>query len=557
MVDMGTAEAGRHWSVYGVSSQASIPYQPPRREGDGVKEHRGSFHRDNASRDSLPSIGYLDLDSAGKDPQRNLPKFPAMATGLSVSTAPHSSPTTASHPSHPPYSFGPSVSGPPPGSTYVSPTDPRRTGDEDKEQPSHNPPQHTPQRQSLPSIHEALGNDSLPYPPTSSPSKLGHPPVSASLPPKIVARPGADGPTGPPNPFSNGSTPYLRDNPFGAHQGVQGGQHPAEPPLSSLPSIHSQDSRTTSVPSLSSGKSPTQSSKTGAPSLTNSQSSGYEFTAPSSAGPMSSPTNYPPYSQQPVPFGSQAANGPSPLAYPPGPYEVRPDLGAPWSQNAIAASRMEDVQGTRITNGVGAPHSESVKRHLEGYDVESSYNEILEGSSRAVNFARHYATRAHQNNRSGPVVGSIPQLSEIDEIVHYMRRTNDALGRIRSLAVEQALAEQQAEQRAQTQVYKPNGMYNDEQVAMYPEEFKGGGGFAGGDAKKRRGKAAPPGRCHSCNRAETPEWRRGPDGARTLCNACGLHYAKLTRKMASNKPSSLGPNIRPKSGVDSRSPTHS
>ncbi|CAJ0824758.1 9562_t:CDS:2 [Entrophospora sp. SA101] len=41
---------------------------------------------------------------------------------------------------------------------------------------------------------------------------------------------------------------------------------------------------------------------------------------------------------------------------------------------------------------------------------------------------------------------------------------------------------------------------------------------------------APPGRCHSCNIQETPEWRRGPDGARTLCNACGLHFAKLTRK---------------------------
>lgn len=41
-------------------------------------------------------------------------------------------------------------------------------------------------------------------------------------------------------------------------------------------------------------------------------------------------------------------------------------------------------------------------------------------------------------------------------------------------------------------------------------------------ASSRRGRAAPPGRCLSCNRAETPEWRRGPDGARTLCNACGL-----------------------------------
>ncbi|KDQ06568.1 hypothetical protein BOTBODRAFT_149615 [Botryobasidium botryosum FD-172 SS1] len=47
---------------------------------------------------------------------------------------------------------------------------------------------------------------------------------------------------------------------------------------------------------------------------------------------------------------------------------------------------------------------------------------------------------------------------------------------------------------------------------------------------KKRSRATPPGRCHSCNIRETPEWRRGPDGARTLCNACGLHYAKLIRR---------------------------
>jgi len=56
-----------------------------------------------------------------------------------------------------------------------------------------------------------------------------------------------------------------------------------------------------------------------------------------------------------------------------------------------------------------------------------------------------------------------------------------------------------------------------------------------------RKRAAPPGRCHSCNRVDTPEWRRGPDGARTLCNACGLHYAKLERKRQSEQRS-----IRPK-----------
>jgi hypothetical protein len=34
-------------------------------------------------------------------------------------------------------------------------------------------------------------------------------------------------------------------------------------------------------------------------------------------------------------------------------------------------------------------------------------------------------------------------------------------------------------------------------------------------------------KCHSCSTTETPEWRRGPDGARTLCNACGLRKYNL------------------------------
>jgi hypothetical protein len=48
--------------------------------------------------------------------------------------------------------------------------------------------------------------------------------------------------------------------------------------------------------------------------------------------------------------------------------------------------------------------------------------------------------------------------------------------------------------------------------------------------RKRSRTGQPPGRCHHCNTSETPEWRYGPDGARTLCNACGLHYAKMQRK---------------------------
>ena len=93
---------------------------------------------------------------------------------------------------------------------------------------------------------------------------------------------------------------------------------------------------------------------------------------------------------------------------------------------------------------------------------------------------------------------------------------------------------------------KMKGPYEEEHdAAMYGDGMKAQYGIT--EVKKRRGvsaspetknsrltshvqRAAPPGRCHSCNRIDTPEWRRGPDGARTLCNACGLHYAKLERK---------------------------
>lgn len=88
--------------------------------------------------------------------------------------------------------------------------------------------------------------------------------------------------------------------------------------------------------------------------------------------------------------------------------------------------------------------------------------------------------------------------------------------------------------------YRQGNGYEHDAQNPFHEEGKASAGFGNMDSNKRpkRGvsaldnlkytflilsqRAAPPGRCHSCNRAETPEWRRGPDGARTLCNACGL-----------------------------------
>lgn len=57
--------------------------------------------------------------------------------------------------------------------------------------------------------------------------------------------------------------------------------------------------------------------------------------------------------------------------------------------------------------------------------------------------------------------------------------------------------------------------------------------------RKRAKRTQPPGRCLSCDSSDTPEWRRGPDGARTLCNACGLHYAKLLKRQNEQKQQSI------------------
>jgi len=36
--------------------------------------------------------------------------------------------------------------------------------------------------------------------------------------------------------------------------------------------------------------------------------------------------------------------------------------------------------------------------------------------------------------------------------------------------------------------------------------------------------------CTDCGSTESPEWRKGPAGPKTLCNACGLRWAKKVRK---------------------------
>ncbi len=142
-----------------------------------------------------------------------------------------------------------------------------------------------------------------------------------------------------------------------------------------------------------------------------------------------------------------------------------------------------------------------------------------------------------------------------------MRKENEKLAAALARVTERVVMQGQflGEQHPGVPVGKVAEDYAQEEMNW--DDGRNIGGYGASDAKKRRGvstlsstghsqlictqRAAPPGRCHSCNRAETPEWRRGPDGARTLCNACGLHYAKLTRKLGSKQAQNASSSLRP------------
>ncbi|KAK1752543.1 blue light receptor, variant 2 [Echria macrotheca] len=52
--------------------------------------------------------------------------------------------------------------------------------------------------------------------------------------------------------------------------------------------------------------------------------------------------------------------------------------------------------------------------------------------------------------------------------------------------------------------------------------------------KKKKVKMAEEYVCTDCGTLDSPEWRKGPSGPKTLCNACGLRWAKKEKKKNAN-----------------------
>ncbi|KAI1439301.1 hypothetical protein GGR50DRAFT_16250 [Xylaria sp. CBS 124048] len=339
-------------------------------------------------------------------------------------------------------------------------------------------------RQSLPSISEVFSTTkSSPYAPTTPTSLAG----SQSLPPPFVA-------VGPPPPrVEHGSEP----RPLPTHEEKYFGRY----------------SRHDSVPSQGS-------------------QSSYSFPdhRDSSKGSVPSPNNSHVSSQPPMPYPP----GQLPLSAAPAP--ARHHAPTPYDAHRPAPPRADDEYGMHRTR-----YDTTLNRHFEAWGYSDCLSKIAWNANTIRNFAEAYIKVASEQHGGHPIPERLPTEKEVSSLIDLSMWLKSQLENVRDI-VQHSLAEKARDSNRNS---GPN-YDGDDDMSMYGDNVKPSS-FGLGEVKKRRGRAAPPGRCHSCNRIDTPEWRRGPDGARTLCNACGLHYAKLERKRQMEQRS-----IRPKA-VEERS----
>jgi hypothetical protein len=99
-----------------------------------------------------------------------------------------------------------------------------------------------------------------------------------------------------------------------------------------------------------------------------------------------------------------------------------------------------------------------------------------------LEFSRQCGARLHQSQRSEPTPDNLPQLQEIDHLMEKSRRQLDCYAKMREFIIAQQTAyfhqAQEQQSRAQEGVKRDSVHQNEESKA---------GGFAGAEAKKRRG----------------------------------------------------------------------
>lgn len=370
----------------------------------------------------------------------------------------------------------------------ISSTEPRKSADDNE--PSN--------RQSLPSISEVIqgAKPHAPYPPA---------------PPAV--QPGS----GLPSPFSAGPRPFSDADKHASPQPL----HPSTFPPRQDPLPAFSDSprppfnNRPSLPPVSDRR-PSPTSKPDVPPHHHSEQQKPPEPHHHMNGAYGHPPPPPP-PPAPMPYQpGQLPPGQMPLpGYPISPrHAVPPHVPGPYDPRA--PPHVEEAEYSR------ARYDATVNRHFESWNYQDSLSRIGSASRTIFNFAEAYSRIAQEQHGAHPIPERLPTEREVNEMLGNMEHIKRSLEQVRDL-VQTSIQNERAREGA-----KMKGYEEEHDVPMYGDGMKPQYGIT--EVKKRRGRAAPPGRCHSCNRIDTPEWRRGPDGARTLCNACGLHYAKLERK---------------------------
>ncbi|KPM42019.1 hypothetical protein AK830_g4487 [Neonectria ditissima] len=372
-------------------------------------------------------------------------------------------------------------------SNMISSVEPRKSLDDNE--PSN--------RQSLPSLSEVIqGAKPGPYPPPSSMQPGSSLPSPFSSGPRSFSETEKHSPPQPMHPTSfpprQDTLPSFSDSP--------------RPPFSSRPSLPPVNDRRPS-PTLKPDHAPQHhhSEHQKGPEPHHPLNGIYAHPPPPPPIPASYQPGQLPPGQMPLP------------AYPISPrHAVPPHIPGPYDARAPQHSDEAEYSSR-------ARYDATVNRHFESWSYQDSLSRIGSSSRTIFNFAEAYSRIAQEQHGAHPIPERLPTEREVSDMLANMELIKRSLEQVRDL-VQTSIQNERAREGA-----KMKGPYEDEHdVTMYGDGMKPQYGIT--EVKKRRGRAAPPGRCHSCNRIDTPEWRRGPDGARTLCNACGLHYAKLERK---------------------------
>ncbi|KAL8995965.1 MAG: hypothetical protein Q9169_004412 [Polycauliona sp. 2 TL-2023] len=431
---------------------------------------------------ALPSIAYIDLDKIKREnsfytsrhPTSAAPPMPAPAL-ISPSSMYSGPPPPYSYPS----STASSVVGGHANGYISSPTESRHILNEDQKEPQ----QIT--KQSLPSIHEALNRDqpisitslltnTTPAPPPSTQQAHylpNHSPVSPGY--RSYKEPLSAGP--PINPTGAHSSPIHRSEP---PRILHSPRSATDTTSNRQPSSATRESHFPPMLPPRTIPSPAPVSRPPMPASNFRHSSPTYEPVPRTTAAMNAPHAYPSY---PTPH-SYGTSMPPMISSRQSP---SPSNVLNWRYGEPEADRSEEHRRVAVKEHLEKrSFGEAVKRHLDNFDLETSLNEIAEGSGRALEFSRHYGARAHQTQRSGPVPGSMPSVAECDEMMSYQKRVLDSMQSIKEVIIAQQQA--LAEQRNFEHTYKPASEPDDEGISFH-EKLEGAGGFAGADAKKRRG----------------------------------------------------------------------